>query len=284
MATDFILSLEQRKFYDDNGYLVINKLIDFESLYTFKKRFIELSKNPSEKGFITIVKDPNLTIKGLKGEDVINKMQEVHFDSVFSGYTEHPRLLRVVSQLLGPSLRCTNSMFINKPPGTGEHPPHQDLAYFPFRPAHLITATWTAVDHVTVDNGALWVIPGSHRAHTLYEHGQMPGALKLYHGILSGGPSGPRAPLEMAPGDTVFFHPLLVHGSGANVSKNYRKSLAAHYASEECVYVDVSSGPQARVAEDIVNEGKRRGFDLTYEEIWRYKSKSLQVPAPSSKL
>lgn len=43
------------------------------------------------------------------------------------------------------------------------------------------------------------------------------GSSKLYHGILDPEVSNePRVQLEMSPGDTVFFHPLLIHGSGAN--------------------------------------------------------------------
>lgn len=35
--------------------------------------------------------------------------------------------------------------------------------------------------------------------------------------------AGERLDLEMKKGDIVFFHPLLVHGSGENKSKGYRK-------------------------------------------------------------
>lgn len=46
--------------------------------------------------------------------------------------------------------------------------------------------------------------------------------------------------LEMEPGDTVFFHPLLVHGSGVNKSTGTRKAISCHYAAAECSYIDVS--------------------------------------------
>lgn len=37
---------------------------------------------------------------------------------------------------------------------------------------------------------------------------------KAFHGILEFDKSAERAYLEMEAGDAVFFHPLLVHGSG----------------------------------------------------------------------
>lgn len=49
------------------------------------------------------------------------------------------------------------------------------------------------------------------------------GVNKLYHGIQDFDPSLPRVHLEMEKGDTVFFHPLLIHGSGSNKTKGFRK-------------------------------------------------------------
>ncbi len=46
--------------------------------------------------------------------------------------------------------------------------------------------------------------------------------------------------LEMQPGDTVFFHPLLVHGSGVNKSNRTRKAISCHYAAGDCQYIDVN--------------------------------------------
>lgn len=45
----------------------------------------------------------------------------------------------------------------------------------------------------------------------------------MYHGIQDYDSSQTRIHLEMEPGDTVFFHPLLIHGSGANTTTGYRK-------------------------------------------------------------
>ena len=45
----------------------------------------------------------------------------------------------------------------------------------------------------------------------------------MYHGIRDYDPNAPRVHLEMGPGDTVFFHPLLIHGSGMNRTEGFRK-------------------------------------------------------------
>ncbi|KAI5632329.1 phytanoyl-CoA dioxygenase (PhyH) domain-containing protein [Phthorimaea operculella] len=196
-----------------------------------------------------------------------------------------------------------------------------DMFYFPFRPAHKIIAAWTAVDDVTLENGALYVVPGSHKPGVLHAHGQLQDSNYLYHGILKEdllAPTHDRIHLEMSPGDTVFFHPLLVHGSGPNrihlkmnpgdtmffypllvlnvtkvimnlfyfyhgilketevaplhqriweTQESYRKSISCHYANSECHYVDLTGTVQEVVEKDILNEAKRRGFNLDFQWV-----------------
>lgn len=42
---------------------------------------------------------------------------------------------------------------------------------------------------------------------------------------------------EIEPGDTIFFHPFIIHGSGRNRTKNFRKSLTGHFMSTNCTWV-----------------------------------------------
>ncbi|KAL0860658.1 hypothetical protein ABMA27_010004 [Loxostege sticticalis] len=279
LPDNYKISEEQFKFYNDNGFLVIKQLIDFGSLYSYKKRFSQICNGVVPRGQVTVVKEPKLVKEMKNAEDYVNKLQDILYDDVYATYIENPRLLHVVSQFIGDNLSAVHTMLINKPPGTGRHPPHQDLYYFPFRPAHKIIAAWTAIDDVTVENGCLYVLPGSHKGGVVYEHGYTEKFNRMYHGIMAEGtvaPESKRVDLEMSPGDTVFFHPALVHGSRPNVSKNHRKSISCHYASSECHFIDITGTVQQRIADEIVAESRRRGMELTYEEIWRYRSKHVK--------
>lgn len=55
----------------------------------------------------------------------------------------------------------------------------------------------------------------------------------MYHGISDYKPKeGDRVFLDMEIGDTVFFHPCLIHGSGANKTDNFRKvDIIMHFVS-----------------------------------------------------
>ncbi|XP_032521875.2 phytanoyl-CoA dioxygenase, peroxisomal-like [Danaus plexippus] len=282
-SNTYKLSEEQKQFYEDNGYLVIKELFDFATLYNIKKRFQDICKGTVDKGNALVYKEPALVAKGLKGEDAINKISELQHDEVFSTFSEDPRLLHILSQFLGGDVSVMSSMVINKPPGSARHPPHQDLYYFPFRPAEKIIAAWTAIDDVTVDNGCLYVVPKSHKNNILYRHGNLLESNKLFHGILeAAAPCEPRVCLEMSPGDTVFFHPLIVHGSGENRTQRYRKCITGHFASPACYFIDVTGTVQEALKDEIEEEIRKYGFTFSFQDFFKYKSKV--VLRSSSKL
>ena len=83
------------------------------------------------------------------------------------------KILKYVECFCGPDIMAIHTMLINKPPDPGtktsRHPLHQDLNYFPFRPANRIVCAWTAMEKVHRANGCLVVLPGTHKG-TLKQH------------------------------------------------------------------------------------------------------------------
>ena len=140
-----------------------------------------------------------------------------------------------MEELVGPDLISMNSMYLNKPPNVdARHPLHQDLIYFPFRPADQIVGVWTALEKITRENGCLVVIPGSHKGELLehdypdWEHKNF-----LFFGVKDLDASG-RIHIEMEAGDTVFFHSMMIHGSGFNRTQHLRRAIAVHFANARC--------------------------------------------------
>ncbi|KAL1132147.1 hypothetical protein AAG570_010104, partial [Ranatra chinensis] len=267
-----VLNHEQRWFYEKNGYILIRGLIEDELLNECSQHFIDICDGKVSKGNMVLMKDISLAKSNAKGQYLYNKAQDILFDEVFEKYISHEKLLDYVECFIGPNIKAVHSMLINKPPDSGlmtsRHPLHQDLYYFPFRPADRIVAAWTAMEKVTKDNGCLVVIPGSHRQFpggTLLQHDYPNwegGVNKAYHGIV-GCDDYETVPLVMEKGDTVFFHPLLIHGSGTNITKGFRKAISCHYAAAECDYIDVTGTIQQKIADEIVDMAKRKGFKMT---------------------
>ncbi|GMT25574.1 hypothetical protein PFISCL1PPCAC_16871, partial [Pristionchus fissidentatus] len=42
-------------------------------------------------------------------------------------------------------------------------------------------------------------------------------------------------------GDTVFFHPLIIHGSGANRSDGFRRAISCHFANGDACHYDANA-------------------------------------------
>ncbi|XP_037043166.1 probable phytanoyl-CoA dioxygenase [Bradysia coprophila] len=266
------LTFDQRCFYEKNGYLVIRKLVPLDILEECSQRFEEIASGRIHKGEMTVMRD-------VSDRKVVNKIQDISHDDVLRKYVEYSPMLDIIEAVTGPNIMAVHSMLIAKPPDSGSnssrHPPHQDLYYFPFRPVNKIIGAWTAIEPCDIVNGCLFISPGSHLVDTLYPHEYPAGANnKLYHGIQDLPNAMPWINLEMQPGDTVFLHPLVVHGSGVNRANRTRKAISCHYAAGDCNYINVRGTVQDAIAKEITEIACRRlsTDDVEYNDIWRLKS------------
>ncbi|EFA06775.2 phytanoyl-CoA dioxygenase, peroxisomal [Tribolium castaneum] len=274
-----VLTYEQRQFYEDNGYIVIKNNVSHALLDEIQDRFIKICDGVADPGFMTVMKDPSLKHKGVRGQYLINKIQDFLYDEVLFKYCSDKPVVDVIESIIGPNITGAHSMLINKPPdadpGASLHPLHQDLHYFPFRPADRIAASWTAMERVDENNGCLYVIPGSHKWE-LYPHTYPQGYKnRLYHGV-QGLDHLPKVNVVMEKGDTVFFHPILLHGSGPNRTKGFRKAISCHYADSNCYFIDVRGTLQEHIAEEIETLAKKKGAPMKFVEIWKAKSRLVR--------
>lgn len=132
------------------------------------------------------------------------------------------------------------------------------------------------MEKINRQNGCLVVIPGSHKGEFLkHDYPKWDLVNKMYYGIQDIDVSKANlVHLEMEKGDTVFFHPILIHGSGANRTEGFRKAISCHYAASECEYIDVSGTLQEgfkKEVEELVKQ--RQNADLHINDIWRLKSR-----------
>ncbi|XP_066284697.1 phytanoyl-CoA dioxygenase, peroxisomal-like [Branchiostoma lanceolatum] len=257
-----VLTHEQRQFYEENGFLVIKDLISHDKIDVYRQHFEDICRGDVTVPGLTIMKDISLVKSKSnlpKDSSSVNKIQNFHDDPVLMGYCADPKVLQYVESFSGPNISVVHTMLINKPPDSGSkssrHPLHQDMYYFPWRPIDRVVCAWTAMEHVDRSNGCLVVLPGSHREGTIKEHGypQWEGGVNyLYHGILDFDEKSPRVHLEMEKGDTVFFHPLLIHGSGMNRTQGFRKAISGHYSQTDLTIIDVTGTVQEKAQREQI--------------------------------
>jgi phytanoyl-CoA hydroxylase len=241
--TDSFTTQEMQE-YEERGFILVRDLFEEAELAAWSAQLARVVSGEEDAAEGMLVMRDVMVAKGAvqadRREHEIAKVQDYEKDPVLGTYVRHPRLLDRVQAFTGPDIASIHTMLINKPPGVdGRHPLHQDLLYFPFRPADQIVATWTALERCTRENGCLAVVPGSHLGELLPHENPEWEYLNLgYFGAAGVGAHPDRVHVEMEPGDTIFFHPILLHGSGRNRSPGFRRAISAHYASTHCRYVD----------------------------------------------
>lgn len=243
MNTQFF-SAEELAQYETDGYILARGLVSRGDLEAYNGRFEALVNGEvQQSGEMNIMRDV-MVVKGVVEAasklHAVNKLLRFEDDPELFAYLLLPELLGRVHELVGEDVWSLATNVFNKPPGVdGRHPFHQDLLYFRIRPAERIVGTWTAISETTRENGCLAVLPGSHRGELL-RHGD-PDWEHVNRGFLGVGEEvagSERHYVEMQPGDTLFFHPLLIHGSGHNRSDNFRRAISAHFASDACEQPD----------------------------------------------
>ena len=221
------LTTEQRASYAENGYLVLKSLVSEGDLSKYNRRFEEYAtgkrKPPSPE--LVLLREVS-SLKAPLSPKTLYKLNELYTDEVLFQYPKLPQILDAVQSIVGPNVMMINSMLINKPPDTGtkssRHPLHQDLYYFPFRPANRIVCAWTAMEPISRENGALVVVPGSHKSGQVLQH-EKPnwnGGVNLHFDGIAEYQSlaKERVHLKMDPGDCVLFHSALV----SNFKKGFK--------------------------------------------------------------
>lgn len=114
-----------------------------------------------------------LTTPKLKSEYINNKIaalnkagHALHLlpNSSFNTYTSSPKLLNLLHSLGWKDPVVPQSMYIFKQKKVGSAvTSHQDSTFLYTTPKQSCVGLWLALDDSTIENGCLWVRPGSHR-------------------------------------------------------------------------------------------------------------------------
>ncbi len=228
------LTPEEKDFFEENGYLAGLKVLNEQEIDFFKR----------EAQRILDLKAPGLEPTAVKGWHMRDR-------SVFQIAT-HPQLLDYLEDLLGPNLLLWGNRIFCKQPGSNVSVAwHQDISAWPLYPYKTVTV-WLAVDDSDAANGALEVIPGSHKIgelpHTQGGDGYG-NALDKNLGIRSGVDETKKISLTLKKGEVSIHHTQLVHGSPVNPSPTRRRcGFTFRYCPPEVHVADPNRWKDFKVA------------------------------------
>ena len=151
--------------------------------------------------------------------------------AVAAQFVRQPFYLEACAKLVGPDADLYYNQATTKmPQGRGKiFAWHQDSGYTTTEPLAYITC-WTAISAANLENGCIWVIPGSHRWGVL-EHQAEAETGRQYGGKNAQGVDDSKAvPVEMSAGQVAVFSSLTLHRSGPNTTPDrLRRGFVPQY-------------------------------------------------------
>jgi chlorinating enzyme len=227
------MSQESVDFYDENGFIVIEDCFSAAEVDSYLSEASAICQG--RYGPIP----GSVPVPGESEHEALARHLCIHMPNKVSTAMQqqsvHPNIADVLTKLIGPNVKCMQSMLFIKASGKPGQAWHQDEAYIPTRDRSL-TGCWLALDDATVENGCLWVIPGSHKRGVLWPmkfHAdeRFDCAHESYRTPYQ---DEDAVPVEVKTGSLVIFNGYLLHRSLPNRSPEaFRRSLVTHYMSAE---------------------------------------------------
>jgi hypothetical protein len=143
----------------------------------------------------------------------------------------HPRILDAVEDLYGPDLLCwTTNFFIKEKESPAFVSWHQDSTYWGLSAPDVVSA-WVAFTPAHSGNGAMQVIPRTHRLDQLPHRDTFAKHNLLTRGqeIAVDADERNAVTITLEPGEMSLHHVRLVHGSPPNTSHDRRIGFAIRY-------------------------------------------------------
>jgi ectoine hydroxylase-related dioxygenase (phytanoyl-CoA dioxygenase family) len=221
-------------FYHEQGFLVIENALDQKEIAELREETARICKGDRGMvgGFVEGAPDET-------DDDAMRRYLCIHFPHKISPemekYLGHAAMVDVLTGVISPNVKCMQSMLFIKSAGKPGQPWHQDEIYIPTRDRSL-AGGWIALDDATVENGCLWVIPGSQKPGILYmlkdhDDRRFDCSEEAQNFPYT---NDDAVPVEVRAGSIVFFNGYLLHRSLPNyATAGYRRSLVNHYMSAE---------------------------------------------------
>ena len=221
------------------GYTLARGLFSIEEVEQLREHFLLINEKYRREADYTVDKNDPLTL--------YPRVDQPHrWDETSLNWVIDARLNAWMTSILGREPYAVQTMFYYKPPGARGQALHQDQFYLRVEPGTCVAA-WLAIDRCDEENGCLQVVPGTHDIPVLCTV-DADTDVSFVNDTVELPPGYGPIPLEMEPGDVLFFNGQLVHGSYPNSSADrFRCALVGHYIVGEAEAVAKWYNPVLRM-------------------------------------
>jgi len=221
------------EFFSENGYLIVENALSRSEVDEVIADATKICKG--DYGEFVGYNGPH---DGQSEAEVLSNYLCIHFPHKISQVMHRNlagrAMLEVLTNVIGPDVKCMQSMLFVKAAGKPGQAWHQDEDFIPTRDRSL-TGGWIALDDATVENGCLWVIPGSQKPGVLWPLEKQMDPDFDCNSASVGFPyrDEDAVPVEVTAGSIVLFNGYLLHRSLRNNAPegSFRRVLVNHYMS-----------------------------------------------------
>ena len=235
-----MLTKAQIDLFWDDGVIMVEDAVtpnQLDGLKTVFSKWVKESQNHNEDYGEVLDGRPRFDLApghtrktpGLRRVQSPEEISEVYADVM-----RNSKIADFAADLVGPAIRFHHGKINSKLPGTvTEVKFHQDFSFQPMTNDDMITAL-LFMDDVTLDNGPLEVVPGTHKG-PLYTH--------WHEGVFTGA-VGDQIVEEHKEkiikctgkkGSVCLMHASLLHGSAPNLSRDPRTLYIVTYYAEDAI-------------------------------------------------
>ena len=218
--------------YQRDGYVVVPNLLSAGELQTLRAITDEVSASAIGKTEDDSVFDfEDGSTPEAPQIQRIKKPHRVH--PYFFDLARHPGILGFIQAVCGQGVRLSHSKMNMKAARVGSPLEwHQDWAFAPHTNMSTCVAS-VLLDDVSLENGAMQVLPGSHLGPLLEHHNERNNFVGAVDVVRDGLDLSQAQALTGPAGTVSFHHPMTLHGSGANRSGKPRRILFLEYAASD---------------------------------------------------
>lgn len=233
-----MLTTDDIKQFHDLGFCIAPVVFDSEQIRQARHAVDRVYSGDLDEGRSWPFVEP---VMGNGPHDVRTTLFSAHVNRTIRSMAANEELVRMAAALLGcETVRLWQDQAIWKP-GTGGVVVddgnigfHQDYSYWQDSSTTNMVSANIALQDVTVENGALRMVPGSHKLGLISETGgffdknlaETRQQLQVDLGMAED------VPIELKAGQVSFHHSLTVHASGPNTSAFSRLVLAPAYIAD----------------------------------------------------
>ncbi|MCE2965890.1 MAG: phytanoyl-CoA dioxygenase family protein [Alphaproteobacteria bacterium] len=228
-------SSENATYYRENGYVIVENLIDPVLIDAVLRALEDIKKSPTFIHYAQSIHRwirPRLSAAGFLTESIENptrhanapRLQEAVMNVLYSA----PVSAALTDITGAPTFVTWQDMLFDRSTGTIDH---QDAWYLDTNPAGHLLGAWFALEDITLESGPFHVYPQSHLFGKLSKE-QFPNHDDFRNAITDfiERHQLQKKPALLKKGTVLFWNSLTVHGASSPLNEQHsRKSLTTHF-------------------------------------------------------